>query len=251
MKKITSATNSIIKSTYALRKKKERNQQQAFVAEGIRVCTALIESGTVIKDFFVVEKSLADIQSLVPEKNITVVPSHVMNKISQASTPSGILGVFSIPQKPNLEKLTAGLVLANISDPGNMGTLIRSTVAMNLSSLIIIDGTDPWSYKVVQSSAGYLNHIPLFQISWQELLQNKKSLNLTALIPTGGEKPSKIDADSALLVIGNEAHGIPQQLLNDCDHFISLAMPGKTESLNAAVAGSIIVYLTHILPKGS
>lgn len=245
MKKITSLKNPLINSVYALRYAKKRTEQEAFIAEGSRTCSTLLHNNMQLINLYVTEQTYEKTQKWAPEKNIILVTPHIMKKISQASTPSNILGVFSIPKQPQPNKLHAGIVFANISDPGNMGTLIRSCAAMEIKSVVIIEGADPWSPKVIQATAGYIACTTVFQWTWQELLTYKKSLKLAALIVAGGKNPKTIDPQSTLLIIGNEAHGIPQEWLKDCDTFITLPMPGKTESLNAAIAGSIVVYLTH------
>jgi TrmH family RNA methyltransferase len=198
-----------------------------------------------IINLYVTDQTYEKTRKWVPEKNIVLVTPHIMKKISQSSTPSNILGVFSIPKQPQSNQLQAGMVFANINDPGNMGTLIRSCAAMKIKSVVIIDGADPWGPKVIQATAGYIACVTVFQWTWQELLTYKRSLKLSALIVAGGKNPTTINPQSTLLTIGNAAHGIPQEWLKDCYTFITLPMPGKTESLNAAIAGSIVVYLAH------
>lgn len=178
---------------------------------------------------------------------ITIVSDSVMNKMSSSVTPSGILGVFSIPKNQPLNQLNNGIVLAQISDPGNMGTLIRTAAAMNVKTVIIVEGTDPWSPKVVQATAGCLAFVNMFCIDWPTLVQSAKQHNikLVAMVVSGGKKPDELSFENSLLVIGNEAHGMPEAWIHDCDAAMTLPMPGKTESLNAAIAGSIAMYLAY------
>lgn len=129
-----------------------------------------------------------------------------------------------------------------MSDPGNVGTLIRTAAAMNFKTIICVDSVDPYSPKVVQASAGTIGCINLMQLTWDEIIEKKADIPLVALIVSGGKSVSDISAHS-LLVVGSEAHGIWEQWLLDCDEKVTIAMPGKTESLNAAVAGSIAMYL--------
>ncbi len=245
MKRITSRSNQQIKEVYGLRQAKERKKQQQFIAEGLRACTTLINSNIDLIQLYVLDEVLDNIKPLVSNEYITIVNSPVMEKISQATTPSGIVGVFAIPQSPLPSTLTWGLVLAQMNNPGNVGTLIRSCAAMNVSSIVIVEGVDPWHPKVVQASAGFIGNINIFQLTWHELLANKKDLKLCALVITGGKTPKEINFANTLLVIGSEAHGIPSEWINDCDEKLSLPMPGKIESLNAAVAGSIVLYLAY------
>mmetsp|Transcript_8427 Transcript_8427/g.13769 ORF Transcript_8427/g.13769 Transcript_8427/m.13769 type:complete len:204 (+) Transcript_8427:547-1158(+) len=172
-------------------------------------------------------------------------------QMSAAVTPSGILAVFGIPSSPLSHELTGpGVVLANISDPGNMGTLIRTAAALGVRTVVIQEGSDPWSPKVVQASAGMIGHVCLFQSAWDQVmkLQLQEGIETCALVVQGGEQPrsicDRVDAKRLLLVVGNEAHGIPPDVLQGCQHRMTIPMPGDgVESLNASVAGSIAMYL--------
>jgi TrmH family RNA methyltransferase len=124
-----------------------------------------------------------------------------------------------------------------------MGTLIRTAAALGKKTVIVAEGTDPWNIKVVQASAGTIGLVNIHSLSWRELLKKKGGRPLAALVVKDGIHPKKIDLSHALLVIGNEAHGLPTAWLRDCEYKITLPMPGNIESLNAAVAGSIAMYL--------
>ena len=245
MKTITSRQNQEIKDLVKLKLQKERKKQNKFLAEGIRVCKTLIEAGSTLENLYITENMLDKAKKLTLADKITVVSEPVMAKISSVSTPSGILGVFQIPlpPPPRANTLTPGLILAQISDPGNMGTLIRSCTAMGFTSVVTIEGAYPWSPKVVQASAGQIASVNIFRWTWQEVLKNKGTLQLIALVIKGGKDPKDMDLQNSLLVVGSEAHGIPEQWINDCNAILTIPMPGKTESLNAAVAGSIALYL--------
>jgi TrmH family RNA methyltransferase len=246
MRTITSSSNEEIKEIAKLSSTKERSLQGRFIAEGIRICTTLLQAGFKLEQIYITNEEYADqMQPIVQERKITLVTEHVMEKMSQASTPSGILGVFSIPQKPALSKLSAGLVLAKIADPGNLGTLLRSAAAMNKRSVVLVSTVDPYSPKVVQASAGCIAYLDIFRLDWETLLKakTKQKLKLIALVVQGGKKPEMIDFNDSLLVVGSEAHGIPEAWLDTCDALMTLPMPGNTESLNAAVAGSIALYV--------
>ena len=246
MKTITSRTNEEIKLVARLHQAKYREQYKQFIAEGKRVCSTLIEAGYQPHAMYVTEDMLTTARSFVDEQLLVLVSDHVMEKISAATTPSGILGVFPIPQPPAPEKLSSGLVMVQIADPGNMGTLIRSAATMNAQSVVIIEGADPFSPKVIQATAGAIGYTTIFQLTWEQLITYKKDLTLCALVSAGGKNPQDVALKNALLVVGSEAHGIPHAWIEDCDERITLSMPGKTESLNAAVAGSIALYLAAV-----
>jgi len=254
MRIISSRANPEISHVHALKQSKERERAQQFIAEGLRVCQTLIEYGVPVIALYVTEAQRADIQEMLYQVKsnapITLVTDSVMEKISTVSTPSGILGVFAIPQKINgAQKINTGLVLAQITDPGNMGTLIRTAIAVGVKNIIIVEGVDPWSPKVVHASAGTMGGATILQLSWSELRALKGGTPLCALVVRGGNSlPSQnnLVTRESLLVVGNESRGIPDAWLKDCELLVTLPMPGGTESLNAAVAGSIALYLLHV-----
>jgi TrmH family RNA methyltransferase len=245
---ISSTSNDEIKEIAKLGSTKERAKQGLFIAEGTRVCTTLINAGLKPEQIYVIDEEHAEqFRSIATEKKITLVSSHVMEKMSQAVTPSGVLAVFPIPDKPAITKMSSGIVLAKIADPGNLGTLMRSAAAMNKRTVVLVSSVDPYSPKVVQSSAGYIAHLDIFRFDWDTLVKTKtkQGLNLVALVARGGKSPNNIDFKNSFLVIGSEAHGIPEAWLDACDQQMTLAMPGNIESLNAAVAGSIALYVAY------
>lgn len=242
MKKITSRQNPDVIAIAKLGDLKQRKKQNRYLAEGLRTISTLLESQQNLQQLFVTENRLQDVQDLVDPQLITLVAMSVIKKISHLSSPSGIAGIFELPQTPSIKSLNSGIVLTHVTDPGNMGTLIRTCAAMGKKTVVVIEGVDPWNPKVVQASAGTIGLVNIFQLSWQELISYKKDLLLAGLVVSGGTSLDALDLKNALLVIGSEAHGIPQNWLSDCDTLITLPMPGGTESLNAAVAGSIVMY---------
>ncbi len=244
-KTITSAQNPLIKSIVKLHTARERKATGLCIIEGKRALSTALEKMS-LEYLFCTSEQFAEAHSLAEESKMIIVPDTLMKKISAAQNPSGLLGVLKIPKELSEDLLTPGLVLAEIQDPGNMGTLIRTAVACKVSSIVIIDGCDPWSPKALQAAAGTTPLIQLFQWSWEKLIASKKELLLYALVVKGGQAPETIDQDKALLVVGNEARGIQTEWLNECDARITLEMPGSAESLNVAVAGSIATYLTFV-----
>lgn len=247
MKEITSRFNDEIKEVAGLAQAKERKKLKQFIAEGLRTCSTLINSPIELVQLYATQSAYPSIAHLVHEHDVTLVSPHVFEKMSQATTPSGILGVFTIPKPPTPGPLQPGMVLARISDPGNMGTLIRTCAALNIASVVIVEGTDPWSPKVVQASAGTIGNVSISSLRWDEVCAHKGTLKLAALVTKGGKKPQDIDSNTTLFVVGNEAEGIPQEWLSMCDIKVTLPMPGNVESLNAAIAGSIALYVSKML----
>lgn len=250
---ITSVTNPLVKDLVRLHDSKGRKHFGMFLAEGSRVCSALLSGGYTLVGIYCTEKMVDTALLIANEQQITIVSQPVMDKISSSSTASGICATFTLPDNPDPSLLTSGIVLANIQDPGNMGALIRSCVAFGKKSIVFIQGADPFSPKVIQASAGTLAHATIFRWSWQELLKYKKELLLLALVVKDGKDIASLssDSDKSLIVIGNEAQGIPIEWQKACDELVTIPMPGNTESLNAAIAGSLALYVHWILKNRS
>jgi len=245
MKIILSLTNPLIKEVVRLHSPKHRAHLCKFIAEGARTCTALVESGHKPLTVFATEAMLTATTQFTDPESAFVVSDTVMHKMSPCSSPSGLLCIFAIPSPPVATKLCPGLVLARVADPGNMGTLIRSAVAMGKKTIVTVEGTDPWGPKAVQASAGSVGTANIFKLSWQELVETPNRPSLCALVVKGGQKPHELDLANMLLVVGSEAHGIPTEWVASCQKRLTLPMPGHTESLNVAVAGSIALYLAR------
>ncbi len=243
IKKISSLTNDQIKAVCDLHHAKYRAQRRLFIAEGIRIINTLLEAGKKPVTLYITPEQLPTAQALNCGAELVEVTMDVMKKMSAAHTPSGILGVFHIPLAP--QKLHKGVVLAQIADPGNMGTLIRSAAAFGAKSVVIVEGCDPWSPKVMQASAGTIAQVAIHELSWDELVATKGTLSLCALVVSNGKKPEELNLKNALMVIGNEAQGLPADWVAQCELQLTLPMLGNTESLNAAVAGSIALYLAQ------
>lgn len=244
MHTITSRQHPRIKEIAQLKHAKHRAAYQECIAEGIRTITTMCERMQP-KEVYCTQAMLGHAQQITDMQRITLVNDEVMLKISNSAQPAGIAAIFAIPQEPTAP-LTPGLVLAQVSDPGNMGTIIRMAAAMGITSIVVVEGTDPWGPKVVQSSAGTLAYTRIYQWDWQTLVARKGDLELIALVVDGGTSPESIALNTGLIVVGNEAQGIPNAWLADCTKRCTLAMPGKTESLNAAIATSIVLYIAYV-----
>ncbi len=242
MKRISSRANPTIKHVASLASSSERERQGLFIAEGLRTCTTLCSSGIKLQQLFVTPPMVAHALKLTNDLMITEVTHPVMEKISQMTTQSGMLGVFHIPETPHALR-DSGIVLAQLREPGNVGTLIRTCAAFGMRSVVLVETVDAWSPKVVQASAGALGFVDIFVMSWEELRVRKGSYKLCALVVNGGYPATDLLVTHSLLVIGNESQGVPAAWIKECDQHMTLPMPGGViDSLNAAVAGSIALY---------
>ncbi len=245
MKFITSVHNEQIKHLINLAKKSYRTEHQQFVAEGTRAYIELIQTYIPVAIYATDEYIKLHTDIRFNDELTTIVPSHIMTKISNATTASGICAIFAMPAKKPLPTCGPGIVLVEVSDPGNMGTLIRTAAAMNIKEVIIVGGVDPYSPKVIQSTAGCLAAVNLHQTTFETLIQHKQ-LQLCALVVKNGKNPDQINLQNAFLMVGSEAHGLSSEQIAACQQVMTIPMPGQAESLNAGVAGSIGLYLMSL-----
>lgn len=241
---IQSTNNPLIKKLALLKQSKHQKRAHLFIAEGVRTITTLAKSGLELVYLLSTHDQEELAYSLAqPQTIIVMTTDAVIAKLSSVTNSMGLVAIFKQPTFATDFFTAPGLVLAQIADPGNMGTLIRSAAAFNVKTVVVVEGVDPWSPKVIQSSAGTIGMVRVFELSWQTLTQlcHAKNIVLNALVVDGNNIKNEW-CSSQLLVVGNEAHGLPVQWQKDCALKTTIAMPGNTESLNAAVAGSIALY---------
>ncbi|MEX2284325.1 MAG: RNA methyltransferase [Gemmatimonadota bacterium] len=246
---------------HALHRRKAREAQGFFLAEGIRVVEELVASGLTIK-LAVVSSELEDnsrgralIAKLSQRTDVSVVPDHVLRAAAATENPQGVLAVAHEPES-NLDALTQAtasrvLVCDAVQDPGNLGTLIRVADAFALDAVVLLPGTvDPWNPKVVRSAAGSSFRMPQIPAAIAELKEwfNKHEYRALGADTTGD--PLDVDAlpPRVALVVGNEGAGLRADTRTLLDALVRIPMPGPAESLNVAVAAGILLYA---LTRGS
>ncbi len=245
MKNITSLTHSFTKEIVKLRDNASARRTSGLcVVEGHRAISTFIEAGIKLTTLVWTDSYQQEIPEVAADVVKYMVSDEVMSKISSLQTPSGILAVAKIPV-PKAE-ITDGILLDNLQDPGNAGMLIRSAAACNQTTILKIGGVDVWSPKVVQASAGAVALVSIHQIGIHDLPRIKKSKKLIALVAHDGESFDTADLSNSILIVGNEGKGISAELLAISDMQVTLSMPGNTESLNAAAAGSIAMYVKYL-----
>ncbi|MGI9585098.1 MAG: TrmH family RNA methyltransferase, partial [Acidimicrobiia bacterium] len=159
---------------------------------------------------------------------------------SDTQHPQGPVVVFPTPEPVDLRR-TDTIVLVDISDPGNVGTIIRSAVAFDWAVAIAGDTADPWSPKAIRSSASTVFGVPISKTETPLEFAAELDMTSVASVVQGGETAPQVTGPTVLL-IGAEASGLPQSLVHGADIRLTIPMPGGTESLNAAVAAAIAMY---------
>jgi RNA methyltransferase, TrmH family len=249
---ITSSQNSKIKLVRALLgRAKERREANAFVVEGVRLVDELVKAqiGIYHIKFALYDETVSQrgrsIVETLKSQNIEVdeIPSSLMKMISEIETPQGILAVVElfhlpIPTTPNFV-----LIFDQIRDPGNLGTLLRTAWATGVQSVLLTpDSTDTFSPKVVRSGMGAQFHVPIYSPTWEEIRAYTEGLQLY-LADMEGQSCWETDLRKPLaLIIGGEAEGASEQARKLTTHKISIPMSGDIESLNAGVAGSVLMF---------
>lgn len=234
---ITSPDNALVKQMVALHDAAGRKAAGCFLVEGRRAIDGCLAAGWRPEALTV--RGGCDVPGHWPEA--IEVGERVASRISCAATPSGYAAVFTIPDPGRPDPATGGLVLAGVSDPGNVGTLIRSAAAFAMPAVVVAGGADPYGPKVVQSSAGALAALRIHRLAAPVELAG--GAPLCALVPRDGLAPGALPRRPRWLVVGGEADGIPDAWMQACSERLTLPMPGAAvESLNAAVAGAVAMY---------
>ena len=238
---LTSVDNPLVKRLRRLHEARHRREDAAFLVEGSRAIEGFLRAGWTPSDVLVrVGEPLPSTWSPVAVRQVSAA---VAAKLSQASTPSGYLACFPRTTPAPVRPERGGLVLCEISDPGNLGTLVRCAAAFALPQVVLIGGAEAFSYKAIQASAGALATVAVHEIAVETgLAAVAGGAPLCALVVAGGQPPAAFAAGPRWLVVGSEAHGIRAEWLPLCSERLTLPMPGGTESLNAAMAAAIASY---------
>lgn len=217
-----------------------RDSCRSFILEGVK---PIKEVSDKVKQTLYTS-AYASVAEALPGEKREVLP-RVIEKISGMTSPEGIIAEVAMPAFIPLGHAKRVLALDAVSDPGNMGTLLRTAVAFGFDALCLLPHCcDPFNEKVVRAARGAHFKIALSKLGRRELEQWVERERVTAWVAdTSGMDPKQISlGDRSLLVIGNEAHGPSEAMFSFCKP-ISLPMQGDMESLNAAVAGGILLYL--------
>lgn len=168
------------------------------------------------------------------------VTAAVMRRLADTDHPRGPVAVIDIPPPTVLPADRHLLVLCGVADPGNVGTLVRSAAAFGLGVVWTPGSADPWSPKALRAGAGAHFRCPLSPADDPAALFTHR---LVAAVAKGGDHPRRLGAGPWAILLGSEAHGLPQRWQKAANAAVSIPMPGGTESLNVAAAGSILAYL--------
>lgn len=253
MQIITSKDNENIKSIKKLKERKYRDLNNEYIIEGIKILKEAIQEKAVIKKIVICEECLAN--NIIDDKllyeiakyDCLYVSKKIFEGLTDVSKPQGILAVVEKNNKKDINYNEDIIVaLDGLQDPGNLGTILRTLDSANLSQVIVSkDTVDAYNPKVVRSTMGAIFRVNIVEAenlkeTLKEMKRHKYKVMCTDL--TASKNIYEVDYTKKILVIGNESNGISKELLDMADEKIIIPMLGKTESLNASVATSIIVY---------
>lgn len=239
MEVITSLDNKRIKNYAKLLNKKYRDEEGLFLVEGEHLVIEANNAGCIIE---VIKCEDYDMDFDV---STTLVTYDVIKKLSNTLNPQKVIGVCK--KLDNNKKIgNKVLLLEDIQDPGNLGTIIRSSVAFNVDTVVLSNNTvDLYNDKVLRSSEGMIFHIDIVKRDVYQLVDelHNEGYKIYGTKVDGGTDLKNVTVnDKCVIVMGNEGNGVSTKLLDKCDDYIYINMNSDCESLNVGVATSIILY---------
>ncbi|GAA2090595.1 RNA methyltransferase [Actinomadura alba] len=259
-RELTSIRSPRVKEARRLAKRAFRTRDRRFLAEGPQAVREALALSGVLLELFTTAEAETRYPDLVRAAESAGVPvlrvsGEVMAELAQTVTPQGLLAVCGFVDVPLGEVLAAGpklvTVLAHVRDPGNAGTVLRTADAAGSESVVFTDASvDPYNGKCVRAAAGSTFHLPVVTgPRFDTLIPALKDGGLTVLAADGAGKRSLDEAvDDGLLsrptawVFGNEAWGLPGEILEAVDDVVSVPIYGRAESLNLATAAAVCLY---------
>ena len=248
-----------VKAARQLGKKAFRERGRSFLAEGPQAVREALRQPGILTELFVTGHGSGRHAELVGQAASQGVPVHevsgeVMAELAQTITPQGLLGVCRFVDVP-LDSVLTGpprlvAVLANVRDPGNAGTVLRTADAAGADGVIFAAASvDPYNSKCVRSSAGSLFHVPIaVGVPLPQAIAGLRSAGLQVLAADGSAERVLDSADGLDLtrptawLFGNEAWGLPSELLDLADAVVAVPIYGQAESLNLAAAAAVCLY---------
>lgn len=250
---ITSRKNPKIQRIRELQsRRKARAEEKAFVLEGVRLIEEAMHAGA-SPELVLFSQGSDRAEALVDlarkmGAEIEETETSLLAWASDTQSPQGILAVFPIRPMAIPKMMDFVLILDAISDPGNLGTILRTAAAAGVQLVLLSpETTDPYAPKVVRAGMGAHFHLPVHSMEWEQIAaafqQNANPLQIFCSDVMAGKSCWEVDLRMPLaLVIGNEATGASKEAQTMSHERIHIPMPGKIESLNASIAASILIF---------
>ena len=240
--RITSRKNPLLQQVKKLlASRKDREAAQLYAADG----TKLLEEA--VKYAALDTVILSDgVEARVPENvRVVRVPGDVMESISPMRSPQGALFLCKLPERKAFVPRKGMLLLDGIQDPGNLGTILRTADALNVPVCLLEGCADPYSHKVVRASMGAVFRTDVIQSTWEEVRRSCEAAGIPVAVTALSDRASDIrnaDVSAMAVVIGSEGQGVRKEILDAADGELIIPMNPRCESLNAAVAATIVMW---------
>lgn len=254
MQGITSKDNEFVKHIKKLKDKKYRDISNEYVIEGIKLVGEAIQEKAPIKQIILCddcEKNATipkDLMYEIAKQECVYVSEKVFKYLSEVQTPQGILAVIEKNGQDEQIDYRQDIIVAldDVQDPGNLGTILRTVDSIGLTQILVSKGTaDAYNPKVVRSTMGAIFRVKIMECEdLKQTLKEIKKHKFKIVVSSLQTENSiyDINYNKKVIVIGNEANGVEEEIQNLADEKIKIPMLGKTESLNASVATGIILY---------
>ena len=249
MLEIESKNNNLFKEIKKLKEKKHRIKSNKYLIEGLRFVEEAIKSKVSIDSIIFTEsfKEKNPELFLKINENIKLIQMNeaLLKQLCSTENPQGIVGVINMQNK-ELKSGELVVLVDKVQDPGNMGTIIRTAHAVGASSIIITKGTvDIYNDKVLRSSMGSIFYIPIIEDYNLDLVKKLKNQGYRLLVSSLQGENNFFEEDlkgKVIIAVGNEGNGVSDEVYNISDVKVKIPMPGNSESLNVAIATSVMMY---------
>ncbi|WP_297519199.1 RNA methyltransferase [uncultured Clostridium sp.] len=245
---IESKNNSLFKNIKKLKEKKYRTQSSTYLIEGLRFVDEAFKSGVKIETLLFTEefkeKHLDFLEGKDIENQIILTPS-LLKELSFTGTPQGVMAVVEMENK-DLKDGDIVVLVDKVQDPGNMGTIIRTAHAVGAAGIITTKGTvDIYNDKTLRSTMGSIFYLPVIEDNNLEKINELKEKGFKLVVSSLQGKNDFFNEDlsgNTIIAVGNEGNGVSEEVYGISDIKVKIPMPGNAESLNVAVATSVMLY---------
>ena len=236
----SSKQNQLIKKIYSLKDKKGRKEEGQYVVEGLKMVNEAIKYNQKIA--LIVKAESFNLELLPSSSPEIIVTNSVFSYLSDEKTPQGVLAVIELENRPLKAPTKNALLLDGIQDPGNIGTIIRTAAAAGYQDIYLISCVDPYSPKAVRASMSGIYFVNIYKGDYNEVFDAIKNLDLIVADMNGENVFDYQVKKDYCIAVGNEANGVSQIVKDKANVVLSIPMSENVESLNAAVAISLMMY---------
>ncbi|MGL4656224.1 MAG: TrmH family RNA methyltransferase [Sarcina sp.] len=245
---IESKNNSLFKNIKKLKEKKYRNQSSTYLIEGLRFVDEAFKSGVEIETLLFTEEFKEKHSEFLENRNVKeeiILSPSLLKELSFTGTPQGVMAIVAMENK-ELKDGDIVVLVDKVQDPGNMGTIIRTAHAVGAAGIITTKGTvDIYNDKTLRSTMGSIFYLPVIEDNNLEKINELKSEGFRLVVSSLQGKNDFFNEDlsgKTIIAVGNEGNGVSDEVYDISDIKVKIPMPGNAESLNVAVATSVMLY---------